>query len=142
VSCSLRRTHPATRRLVVFLSSVRRGLEQERDNLPPLIQAIGHECKRFEDYTAQPVPSRQACVRGVDQADVYLLVLGGRYGEPVFDSRLAPTEEELRGFEPLTPCMPLTSPPFTSQHTATRSHTSLLLSRRIRCSETWRRTAM
>ena len=41
----------ATRRLVVFLSSVRRGLEQERDNLPALIQAIGHECKRFEDYT-------------------------------------------------------------------------------------------
>jgi hypothetical protein len=86
--------HPATRRLVVFLSSVRRGLEQERDNLPALIQAIGHECKRFEDYTAQPVPSRQACLRGVDQADVYLLVLGGRYGEPVFDSGLAPTEEE------------------------------------------------
>ena len=86
--------HPATRRLVVFLSSVRRGLEQERDNLPALIQAIGHECKRFEDYTAQPVPSRQACLRGVDEADIYLLVLGGRYGEPVFDSGLAPTEEE------------------------------------------------
>jgi hypothetical protein len=86
--------HPATRRLVVFLSSVRRGLEQERDNLPALIQAVGHECKRFEDYTAQPIPSRQACLRGVDQAAVYLLVLGSRYGEPVFDSGLAPTEEE------------------------------------------------
>jgi hypothetical protein len=83
-----------TRRLVVFLSSVRRGLEQERDSLPALIQAIGHECTRFEDYTAQPVPSRQACLRGVDQADVYLLLLGGRYGEPIFDSGLAPTEEE------------------------------------------------
>ena len=83
-----------TRRLVVFLSSVRRGLEEERDNLPALVQAIGHECKRFEDYTAQPVPSRQACLRGVDEADVYLLLLGSRYGEPVFDSGLAPTEEE------------------------------------------------
>jgi len=86
--------HPPTRRLVVFLSSVRRGLEQERDNLPALIQAIGHECTRFEDYTAQPIPSRQACLRGVDQADVYLLLLGGRHGEPVFDSGLSPTEEE------------------------------------------------
>jgi Domain of unknown function (DUF4062) len=85
---------PVTRRLVVFLSSVRGGLEQERDNLPALIGAIGHECKRFEDYTAQPVPSREACLRGVDQADVYLLLLGARYGEPVFDSGLAPTEEE------------------------------------------------
>jgi Domain of unknown function (DUF4062) len=86
--------HPVSGRLVVFLSSVRRSLEQERDSLPALIQAIGHECKRFEDYTAQPVPSRQVCLSGVDQADVYLLVLGGRYGEPVFDSGLAPTEEE------------------------------------------------
>jgi hypothetical protein len=85
---------PVTRRLVVFLSSVRRGLEEERDNLPALIAAIGHQCKRFEDYTAQPVPSRQACLRGVDQANVYLLLLGGRYGEPVFDSGLSPTEEE------------------------------------------------
>jgi Domain of unknown function (DUF4062) len=91
---SVRRMQSATRRLVVFLSSVRRGLEQERDNLPALIRAIGHECKRFEDYTAQPVPSRQACLRGADQADVYLLLLGGRYGEPVFDSGLSPTEEE------------------------------------------------
>jgi hypothetical protein len=48
--------HPMARRLVVFLSSVRRGLEQERDNLPALI--------------------------------------GGRYGQPVFDSGLSPTEEE------------------------------------------------
>jgi uncharacterized protein DUF4062 len=62
--------------------------------LPALIQAIGHECKRFEDYTAQPVPSREACLRGVDQADVYLLLLGGRYGQPIFDSGLSPTEEE------------------------------------------------
>jgi hypothetical protein len=86
--------HRVTRRLVVFMSSVRHGLEEERDNLPALIQAIGHECTRFEDYTAQPVPSRQACLRGVDHADVYLLLLGGRYGEPIFDSGLAPTEEE------------------------------------------------
>jgi hypothetical protein len=41
--------HPVTRRLAVFLSSVRRGLEEERDNLPALFRAIGHECRRFED---------------------------------------------------------------------------------------------
>jgi hypothetical protein len=81
---------------VVFLSSVRRGLEEERDNLPALIRAIGHECTRFEDYTAQPIPSREACLRGVDQAHVYLLLLGGRHGEPVFDSGLSPTEEFTR----------------------------------------------
>lgn len=78
----------------VFISSVRRGLEGERDALPGLIAALGHEPKRFEDYTAQPVPSRQACLDGVRDGDVYLLVLGGIYGDPLPDTGLSPTEEE------------------------------------------------
>jgi hypothetical protein len=78
----------------VFISSVRRGLEAERDSLPGLIEALGHEPKRFEDYTAQGVPSRQACLDGVRDADVYLLVLGDIYGDPLPDTGLAPTEEE------------------------------------------------
>jgi hypothetical protein len=78
----------------VFISSVRRGLEAERDALPGLIEALGHEPKRFEDYTARGVPSRQACLDGVRDADVYLLVLGDVYGDPLPDTGLAPTEEE------------------------------------------------
>ena len=40
--------------------------------------------------TTPPSPSsRQACLRGVDQADVYLLLLGGRYGEPIELGRFA-----------------------------------------------------
>jgi len=35
----------------VFISSVRRGLEAERDALPGLVKAIGHEPVRFEDFT-------------------------------------------------------------------------------------------
>ncbi|MDP9225118.1 MAG: hypothetical protein M3P18_14985 [Actinomycetota bacterium] len=42
----------------VFISSVRRGLEAERDALPGLLAALGHEPKRFEDYSAQ-IGSRQ-----------------------------------------------------------------------------------
>lgn len=81
--------------LTVFISSVRRGLEEERDALPGLVSAIGHEASRFEDFTAQPVPSRQACLQGVDAADIYLLLLGRNYGQPLADSGVAPTEEEL-----------------------------------------------
>ena len=81
-------------RVKVFISSVRRGLEAERDALPGLIAALGHEPRRFEDYTAQPVPSRQACLDGVRDADVYVLVLGDIYGDPLPDTGLAPTEEE------------------------------------------------
>jgi hypothetical protein len=78
----------------VFISSVRRGLEEERDSLPALIKAVGHLPRRFEDFTAQPQPSRDACLAGVEDADIYLLLLGPHYGEPIFDSGLSPTEEE------------------------------------------------
>jgi hypothetical protein len=46
----------------VFISSVRRGLEEERDALPGALAALGYTPVRFEDYTAQPLPSRQACL--------------------------------------------------------------------------------
>lgn len=78
----------------VFISSVRRGLEAERDALRGLILALGHEPSRFEDFTAQGVPSREACLQGVRDADTYVLLLGERYGDPLPDTGLAPTEEE------------------------------------------------
>ena len=65
-----------------------------RDALPSLIAALGHEPIRFEDFTAQPVASREACLRGVEECDAYLLLLGSSYGDPVFDTGLSPTEEE------------------------------------------------
>jgi hypothetical protein len=80
--------------MLVFISSVRRGLEAERDYLPALLRAGGHRPLSFEDFTAQPVSSRDACLAGVEQAEVYLLLLGQHYGEPMVDSGTAPTEEE------------------------------------------------
>jgi Domain of unknown function (DUF4062) len=78
----------------VFVSSVRRGLEEERGALPGMIQALGHEPRRFEDYTAQSVPSRQACLDGVEDSDAYVLLLGEYYGDPLPDTGKSPTEEE------------------------------------------------
>lgn len=78
----------------VFISSVRRGLEEERDALPGLISAIGHEPRRFEDYTAQSMPSREACLRGVEGADAYVLLLGEHYGDRMAGTGTSPTEEE------------------------------------------------
>ena len=78
----------------VFISSVRRGLEQERDALTGLITALGHEPLHFEMFAAQPWSSREACVRAVGRADVYLLLMGPAYGEPMPDTGLSPTHEE------------------------------------------------
>lgn len=78
----------------VFISSVRSGLQQERDYLPDLINAVGHESSRFEDFGAVSAPSRKACLDGVRQADAYLLILGPHYGADMADSGVAATEEE------------------------------------------------
>ncbi len=78
----------------IFISSVRRGLEDERDALPALIRALGHEPRRFEDYTVKPVPSREACLEGLEGAQAYVLLLGATYGDPLPDTGKAPTEEE------------------------------------------------
>lgn len=78
----------------VFISSVRIGLEQERDSLPGLLRAIGHEPVRFEDFSALPVPSREACMRGVAESDVYLLLLGPRYGHVFPETGQSATHDE------------------------------------------------
>ncbi|TDD50075.1 DUF4062 domain-containing protein [Kribbella antibiotica] len=78
----------------VFISSVRRGLEEERDALPGLISAIGHTPLRFEDFSAQAVPSREACIAGVQAADAYLLLLGPNYGHRFEDTGQSPTHDE------------------------------------------------
>jgi hypothetical protein len=78
----------------VFISSVRRGLEDERDALPGLVLGLAHEPRRFEDFGSLPVPSREACLRGVENADVYVLLLGEHYGDPLPDTGKSPTEEE------------------------------------------------
>lgn len=41
----------------IFISSVRKGLEEERDALPGLIRALGHTPVLFEDFTAQTTPA-------------------------------------------------------------------------------------
>lgn len=77
-----------------MLSSVRRGLADARDAAAPVIEILGYECVRFEGVTTEPVPPRAVCVDMVTRSDVYLLLLGDLYGEPMPDTDLAPTEEE------------------------------------------------
>lgn len=77
-----------------MISSVRRGLEAERDALPGLIMAQGHQPVRFEDFSAQPLPSREACLRAVHESDVYLLLLGPYYGHIFPETGQSATHDE------------------------------------------------
>ncbi|MCW2540963.1 MAG: hypothetical protein JWN95_2688 [Frankiales bacterium] len=78
----------------IFISSVRRGLESERDSLPGLISALGHTPVRFEDFGAQSTPSRQACLDGVASSDAYLMLLGPVYGHRFLETNQSPTHDE------------------------------------------------
>lgn len=78
----------------IFISSVRRGLEVERDALPGLIKALGHEPVRFEDFSAQSAPSREACIKGVESSDAYLLILGPHYGTVFPETGQSATHDE------------------------------------------------
>lgn len=79
----------------IFLSSVGWTLQAERDGLAAQLKVMApYEPLRFEDFTAQGRSSREACLAGVDACDVYVLILGPRYGDEILDTGKAPTEEE------------------------------------------------
>jgi hypothetical protein len=80
--------------LKVMLSSVRRGLADVRDAVAPVIRILRYDVIRFETVVKTPVPARAACVAMVEDSDIYLLILGEEYGDPMPGTGLAPTEEE------------------------------------------------
>ena len=79
----------------VFLSSVISGMEDARDAAGDAIASLGHNLIRAEDFGASPLSPQQACLQGVRDAEVVVLVLGGRYGY-IQQSGLSATHEEYR----------------------------------------------
>jgi uncharacterized protein DUF4062 len=82
--------------LKVFISSVTYLLKDERNALTPFLRLFDHEPLMFEDFLSQDRSGREACLSGVETADVYVLLLGPRYGDPFSDTGLSPTAEEFR----------------------------------------------
>ncbi len=77
----------------VFLSSVVVGFEDVRDAAASAIRAVGMYALRSEELSADSANSRRALLDQVAGSEVYLLLLGERYGDygPVESS---PTEDE------------------------------------------------
>ena len=80
--------------LKVMLSSVVRGLADVRDAVAPVIKILRYDVIRFETVVKTPVPPRATCVEMIEDSDIYLLILGEEYGDPMPGTGLAPTEEE------------------------------------------------
>ena len=77
----------------VFLSSVIAGYEDFRAAAADAISSLGYDVSRAEDFGASAATPQQACLAAVREADLAVLVLGGRYGAPQ-NSGLSATHEE------------------------------------------------
>jgi hypothetical protein len=77
----------------VFVSSVISGFEEYREAAAKACRTLKCQVLRAEDYGARAASPQQVCLAGVRHADVVVLILGARYGEPGASGR-SPTHEE------------------------------------------------
>lgn len=82
--------------LKVFISSVIKGFEQFRNSARDAIIEAGMQPVMAEDpglFPAQSTSPQKACFQGIDDSDVFILILGERYGD-LTESTLSAVEEE------------------------------------------------
>ena len=77
----------------IFVSSVITGFEEYRAAARRAVELLGFNPVMAEDLPAQSMTPQQACLEGVRMSDLYVGVLGRRYGTPAASGR-SPTEEE------------------------------------------------
>lgn len=77
----------------VFISSVISDFGDYRDAAARACQTLKHQPLRAEDFGATAGTPQQVCLAGVRAAEVVVLILGAKYGEPQ-GSGLAATHEE------------------------------------------------
>lgn len=80
----------------IFVSSVMNGFSEFREAAFAAIRSLDHDVVRAEDFPASTTSSRVACLQGVREADLVVLIMGERYGWSDTHSSLSPTHEEFR----------------------------------------------
>lgn len=79
----------------VFISSVMKGFQPERDAARRAVESLGMKPIMAEDFGAKPLSPQLACLEAVRNSDIYVGVLGARHGFRA-DSGLSVTEEEFQ----------------------------------------------
>lgn len=79
----------------VFVSSLIVGMEDFREAAVSAIRSLGHEPIVAEQFSAEPNSPRIACLSGVRDSQLVVLILGERYGA-VLPSGISATHEEYR----------------------------------------------
>lgn len=78
----------------IFISSLIGGYEPLRKAAREAIVSLGHEPVMAEDFRAQSNSPQVACLQGLRSADLVVLILVDRYGQPQPGSGVSPTHEE------------------------------------------------
>lgn len=79
----------------VFISSLITGMESNRRAARDAVVTLGHQPIMAEEFGARASSPQVACLDGLRQADIVVLILGDRYGM-VQPSGLSATHEEYR----------------------------------------------
>lgn len=77
----------------IFISSVIGGFESYRDAVDEAVGLLGHEIIRAESFPASADSPQVACLKGIRQSDLVILIVGQRYGE-IQKSGFSATHEE------------------------------------------------
>jgi hypothetical protein len=80
----------------VFISSLIGAFEPYRAACRSAITTLRHEPLMAEEFGARPQSPQVACLQGVREADIVVLVLGERYGAAQPGSQVSATHEEYR----------------------------------------------
>jgi Domain of unknown function (DUF4062) len=78
----------------VFVSSIQSGFEDVRQAVRAAIASLGKLPIMAEGTGASPDPSKRTLLDRVAEADVFLLLIGPRYGRQGGASGFSPTEDE------------------------------------------------
>lgn len=79
----------------VFVSSLVGGMEEFRQTARQAIQTMDCTPMMCEDFGARPYSSETACIHEVEQSEIYLLILGEKYGYVTPDG-ISVTQTEFR----------------------------------------------
>lgn len=81
-------------RLSIFISSSMKDLQEERKVIDNAISQLRFQALRAETIGAQSVSPREACTMMAQDCDIYLGILGGRYGYIPPNESVSVTEME------------------------------------------------
>ena len=83
-------------RLKIFISSVQRDLEEERDAAEAVVGQFGHDCLRAESHDSPGATPKATCEQMATECDIYVGIFGGTYGSQDPSIGMSITEFEYR----------------------------------------------